>query len=63
MEILLILIAIAIFVFVIYTLVDVIKSNFANDTNKIIWVLVILFLAPIGSVIYMISGKKQKIKN
>jgi len=62
MEILLILFAIAILVFVIYTLVDVIKSDFKRDVNKVIWILAIIFVSPIGSILYMIIGKKQKIK-
>ncbi|WP_320035520.1 PLDc N-terminal domain-containing protein [Campylobacterota bacterium DY0563] len=56
------LVSIAILAFVIYTVLDVIKSDFRNDTNKTIWVLFILLVAPIGSIFYMILGRKQKIK-
>ncbi len=47
----------------IYAIVDVIKSEFENSINKVIWLLLILFLGPIGIILYFIIGRKQKIKN
>jgi hypothetical protein len=46
----------------IYALVDVIKSEFENSTNKVIWLLLLLFAGPIGIILYFIIGKKQKVK-
>lgn len=61
MEVLIILIlTVAILALCLYTLIDVIKSEFENSSNKIIWILIILFLGPIGSIIYLSMGKKQK---
>jgi H+/Cl- antiporter ClcA len=46
----------------IYALVDVIKSEFENSINKVIWLLLLLFTGPIGIILYFIIGKKQKVK-
>jgi hypothetical protein len=42
------------------SLVDILKNNF-EGYNKIVWVLVVIFLPVIGPILYLIIGKKQKI--
>jgi hypothetical protein len=44
----------------IIALVDVLKSEFAGS-NKIIWFLVVVFLGPLGVILYFTIGKNQKI--
>ena len=46
----------------IIALVDVIRSNFKGANNKLIWVLVILFLNIFGALLYFFIGTRQKIK-
>jgi hypothetical protein len=46
-------------IFWVFALIDILKNNF-QDNNKIIWVLVVIFLPIIGAVLYFIIGKKQK---
>ena len=46
----------------IIALVDVIRSNFKGSNDKLIWVLVVLFLNVFGSVLYFLIGTGQKIK-
>jgi hypothetical protein len=41
-------------------LIDILKSNF-QDNNKLIWVLVVIFLPVIGAILYFVIGKKHKI--
>lgn len=48
--------------FVIYILVDILKSEFTNSINKLIWLILVLFTGPLGIVLYLIIGRKQKIK-
>jgi hypothetical protein len=43
-------------------LIDVLRSNFKGSNDKLIWVLVILFLNVFGSVLYFLIGTRQKIK-
>lgn len=45
-----------------FALVSCIKSNFHDSNNKLIWVLVILFLPLIGSILYFVISPKQRIK-
>ena len=46
----------------IIALIDVLRSEFSNN-NKLIWVLVILFTSLIGTLLYLMFGIQQKIKN
>ena len=45
----------------IYCLVDIIRANFKGENDKIIWLLLIIFLPLIGSILYLAIGMKQKI--
>lgn len=47
-------------VFWLWTLVDVLKYEFSGQ-NKITWVLLILFLNVLGSILYAIIGRSQRI--
>ena len=59
--------AILISVFWIWMLIDCLKRGFKNDNDKIVWVLVIVFLSALGAAIYYFvvkindkkSGKKK----
>ena len=60
-EIIIILIVLVTFLIIpIIALIDILKNKFEGN-NKIIWVLLILFLGLIGVFLYYTIGKKQKI--
>jgi hypothetical protein len=44
----------------IFALIDILKSNFKDSTNKIIWVLIVLLLPVLGSILYFIFAGQQK---
>jgi hypothetical protein len=44
-----------------WAIVDLLGSKFQSDTNKLIWALVIIFVPFIGSILYLVVGRKQKI--
>ena len=46
--------------FLLYVFVDVLTNEFTGY-NKIVWIIVILFLPVVGSVFYFILGQSQKI--
>ncbi|GAB5527836.1 MAG: hypothetical protein Roseis2KO_57080 [Roseivirga sp.] len=46
----------------IWALVDIIRSDFADSTNKIVWILAIIFLPVIGALLYLLIGRRQKLK-
>lgn len=47
-------------VFWIIALIDILKSDFRDTNDKIIWALVVIFLPVIGSILYFLIGKSQK---
>lgn len=49
------------FILPLMALIDVLKSKFEQN-NKLIWLLVILFLNIIGTLLYLFIGRKQKIR-
>jgi Phospholipase_D-nuclease N-terminal len=52
-----VLIAIASFVLWIWALVSALSSNM-QSTEKLIWILVIIFLPVIGPILYLVIGRK-----
>ena len=61
-SILLIVIAIACVITTIIALVDILKSEFRGH-DKIVWLLVILFLNFFEAILYFIMGRQQKVSN
>jgi len=55
------LIVIVTLLFPILALIDILKNEFEGN-NKLIWILVVLFLWIIGAALYYFIGRKQKIK-
>ena len=45
-----------------YTLIDILKSEFTNSINKIIWLIAVIFLPILGIILYFFIGRKQKIQ-
>jgi hypothetical protein len=60
-EIMLLFISLNILLLTIVALIDVVKHNF-NENNKIVWVLIVLFLPILGAILYFTIGVKQRIK-
>jgi hypothetical protein len=52
-------VGVALFVFWIWMLVDCIKNERLNQTEKIVWVLVIILLHFLGALIYLLAGRKR----
>ena len=51
--------SIAIVILPLIALIDLLRSRFANN-DKLIWIIVVLFLPCIGSILYFTIGRKQK---
>jgi hypothetical protein len=45
----------------IWALVDILKSNFSGSNDKLVWVLVIIFLPVLGALLYLLIGRGQKV--
>ena len=50
------------FLLVIFALVDILSSNFRDSNTKLIWVIVVVFVPVLGSILYFIMGRSQKIR-
>jgi len=61
-EIIILLLGLFLFVLPVIALVDIIRNEFTGN-NKLIWVLIVIFFNILGSILYFIMGKNQKIKN
>lgn len=59
-QIMLILVVIGILPTIV-ALIDILKSDFKGN-DKIIWLLVVLFLNFFGAVLYFLIGRQQKLK-
>lgn len=44
----------------IVALVQIVKSDFQDSTNKIVWLLIAILLPMIGPVLYFLIGRKQR---
>ncbi|WP_179314844.1 PLDc N-terminal domain-containing protein [Winogradskyella undariae] len=45
----------------IYCLIDILKNKFVQN-DKLIWILVVIFIPFIGSLLYLFIGKNKKMK-
>ncbi len=45
----------------IWALIDILKSEFSGN-NKIIWLLLVIFIPLLGVILYYFIGREQKIK-
>ncbi len=55
------LLAVLPFLLWIWAIVDLMQGRFSDNTLRIVWVLLIIFLPVIGSILYLIIGRSQKL--
>lgn len=41
-----------------YTIYDVVSSNFRGQNDKIVWVLIVIFLPFLGTILWFLIGRK-----
>jgi len=47
------------FIFWIFMIVDCAKRKFKNDSDKIVWILILVFLGIIGAIVYYFVVKRE----
>jgi hypothetical protein len=47
------------FVLFLWALIDVIRRQFQNPNDKILWIVLIIFIGWIGPLLYLIIGRKK----
>ncbi len=45
----------------IWALVDIIQSRFREESTKVIWCLLVIFLPFIGTILYYVIGREQRL--
>jgi uncharacterized RDD family membrane protein YckC len=55
-----VLVAVAAFVFWIWMLIDALRNKGLSDTEKLVWVLVIVFLHFLGALIYFFVARSKR---
>lgn len=53
------LFGLATLIFWIWALVDVIRREFTNPNDKVLWIVLIVVLGLLGSILYLIIGRKK----
>lgn len=62
------IIIISIFVFLpliltLWALIDILRSTFKDNTSKLVWVIVVIFVPILGALLYLAMGRSQKASN
>ncbi len=52
--------AIVLFLVWLVTIIDIVRSDFKKDTDKIVWFLFVLMIPPLGPLLYLFIGRFQK---
>ncbi|WP_256010752.1 PLDc N-terminal domain-containing protein [Desertivirga xinjiangensis] len=47
-------------ILIIVSLASIMKSDFKDSTTRLIWVLIVLFLPVLGSLLYLLMGRRAK---
>jgi hypothetical protein len=56
-----ILFFLALFIAWLYVVVDIVRSEFKNNTDKLIWFIFIMIMPPLAVPLYFFIGRHQKI--
>lgn len=56
------LLATGVFLFWLAAIIDIVKNDFKNSVDKIVWFLFVMLLPPVGIFLYCIIGRSQKIE-
>lgn len=56
------LLAVGVFLIWLATIIDIVRNDFKNGVDKIVWFLFVMLLPPIGIFLYCIIGRSQKIQ-
>ncbi len=55
------LIGLVSFIITVAALIDIVKSEFKGNNDKLVWILLTILVSPIGGILYFIIGRQQKI--
>jgi len=44
-----------------YTIFDVVRSRFANPSDKLVWILIVLLLPFLGTILWFAVGRNKRV--
>jgi hypothetical protein len=44
----------------VFCIIDIMRSNFRDQTNKLLWIIIVLLAPIIGPLLYLVWGRNQK---
>jgi ATP-dependent Zn protease len=50
-------------IFFLIAAIDILKNRFSSDVEKLIWILVVIFVPLLGPILYLLIGTKQKLSS
>lgn len=50
------------FIMMVGALIDILRSKFTDSQNKLVWVVLVIFLPFVGPLLYLLIGRGQKEK-
>jgi TM2 domain-containing membrane protein YozV len=53
---------IGVFALWIWSIVDILRSDFKKESDKIVWLVLVVGLHLLGSLLYLLIGTKQKVQ-
>ncbi|MCH5714960.1 PLDc N-terminal domain-containing protein [Niabella hibiscisoli] len=60
-ELIIIAVIAIMFLIPLFALIDILRNQFKDSSNKIIWALIVLFFPILGGILYFLFGVKQKV--
>ncbi len=60
-ELIIIALISVIFLIPLLALIDILRNQFKDSSNKIIWTLIVLFFPVLGGILYFLFGVKHKV--
>lgn len=55
-------VGITLFVLWIISLIDVVKNDFQGENTRIVWLILLICIAPLATILYQAIGRKQRIQ-
>jgi len=46
---------------IIFCLIDIVRSDFKDNTTKLLWIIIVLVAPLLGSLLYLLFGRKQRL--
>lgn len=44
----------------VYAIIDIVKGGFKSESDKLVWLILVLMIPFLGTVLYFLIGQKQK---